>query len=298
MTDLFHSGTGRSQGRPGTLCASASRVSRRVAWLLAAVIVSSAHAAPPQPTDDPQASPIWHKVRASLFDGRTVLPAPKGMLVLDAPTRAIDAAVVPIAIKAHLPAGATEYVTRLYLIIDSNPSPISAIFQLTRDSGRPEVETRVRIDGYSFVRAIAETSDGKLYATTRFVKASGGCSAPPGGDQAAAMASLGRMHMRVDGDLKGSEPVLAQLTISHPNHSGLAMDQVSRQFTPALYVRKVDVTYGGRPVFSADVDFSMSENPSFRFYFVPHANAELAASVTDSSGRNFTALQTQPLAPQ
>jgi sulfur-oxidizing protein SoxY len=252
-----------------------------------------------QPSDDPQASPIWQKVRASLFENRPIAAAPPEMLVLEAPVRAIDAAVVPIAIRSRWPQNAATHVRKLYLIIDANPSPISAIFGFTPDSGRADVETRVRVDDYSHVRAIAETSDGKLYMTTRFVKASGGCSAPAGADAAAALAAMGKMSLRVDGDVRGTQPLLAQLTISHPNHSGLAMDQYTRQFTPAHYVRKIDVTHGGKPVFSADVDFSMSENPSFRFHFLPQGpqgNSDLRASVVDSQERRFEGALT-PSAP-
>ncbi|MBL0094908.1 MAG: quinoprotein dehydrogenase-associated SoxYZ-like carrier [Piscinibacter sp.] len=244
-----------------------------------------------QPTDDPESSPVWQKVRASIFEGRSIAPAPADMLVLEAPSRAIDAAVVPIAIRSRWPQGAGRYISKLYLIIDANPSPISAIFQFSPESGRAEIETRVRVDAYSHVRAIAETSDGQLFGVTRFVKASGGCSAPAGSDAQAAAASLGQMRFRVEGGLKSRTPVLAQLMIDHPNHSGLAMDQYSRQFTPAHYVRKVDVTYDGKPVFSADVDFSISENPNFRFWFLPQGNGELRATVVDSRDLRFVAAQ-------
>jgi sulfur-oxidizing protein SoxY len=123
------------------------------------------------------------------------------------------------------------------------------------------------------------------------VKASGGCSAPPGSDAAAALATMGKMQLRVDGDLQGREPVLAQLAISHPNHSGLAMDQFTRQFTPSDFVRKVEVTYKGQPVFSADVDFSISENPNFRFWFAPQGAGDLRAVVVDSRDRRFDSVQ-------
>ncbi|WP_298830775.1 quinoprotein dehydrogenase-associated SoxYZ-like carrier [uncultured Piscinibacter sp.] len=255
------------------------------------VCAGSAGAANLQPGDDPAASPVWQKVQASLFGGRAIAPAPAGMLVLDAPSRAIDAAVVPVAIRSKFPHTASHFVSKLYLIIDANPSPISGIFSFTPDSGRAEVETRVRVDAYSHVRAIAETNDGQLYGVTRFVKASGGCSAPAGSDAKAALASMGRMRFRIEGDVKGSSPVLAQLMIDHPNHSGLAMDQFTRQFTPAHYVRKIDVTHAGKPVFSADVDFSMSENPNFRFWFLPHGGGELRATVVDSRELRFVAAE-------
>jgi len=237
--------------------------------------------------DNPDASEIWKKVRASLFQARPIQAAGEDSITLEMPVRAEDAAIVPVAIKTRFPQTASRYVSKVYLVIDNNPSPIAAVFQFTPQSGRADIETRVRIDEYTQVRAIAETNDGQLHMATRFVKASGGCSAPPGKDAEAALATLGRMKFRVEGEPRGREPVLAQLMISHPNNSGLAMDQVSRLFTPAHFVRKVEVSYAGRPIMSADVDFSISENPNFRFYFVPEGGGELKADVVDSKDLHF-----------
>jgi sulfur-oxidizing protein SoxY len=233
--------------------------------------------------DNPEASEIWQKVRASLFENRPITNVGDDTLLLDAPVRAEDAAVVPIAMRAKLPHTASSHVTKLYLIIDNNPSPISAIFSFTPQSGRADIETRVRVDEYTFVRAIAETSDGRLLMRTRFVKASGGCSAPPGKDPQAALASLGKIRMRVDGEVVLDKPTLVQLMISHPNDSGMVMDQLTRQFTPRWFVRTVKVSYDGQPVLSADLDFSISENPNLRFYFVPRGPGRLSVEVVDSN---------------
>ena len=241
--------------------------------------------------ENPEASPVWLKVRASLVQSRPIASAADSVISLETPTRAEDSAIVPIAVKTRFAQTPQRYIDKVYLIIDNNPSPIAAIFQFTPRSGRADIETRVRIDEYTHVRAIAETSDGQLYMTTRFLKAAGGCSAPPGKDAQAALATLGRMKFRVETDAAGppaaNRPVLAQLMISHPNNSGLAMDQVSRLFTPAHFVRQVRITYGGLPVMSADVDFSISENPNFRFYFVPSGGGELKAEVVDSNDLRF-----------
>ena len=233
--------------------------------------------------DNPEASEIWQKVRASLFEQRPIENVGDDLLLLDAPIRATDAAVVPIAMQARLPQTAANVVEKLYLVIDNNPSPIAAIFSFTPQSGRADIETRVRVDEYSFVRAIAETHDGRLLMRTRFVKASGGCSAPPGKDTEAARASLGRIVLRVDGDVVVGRPALVQLMISHPNDSGMAMDQLTRQYTPRRFVRTVNVAYGGAPVLSADLDFAISENPNLRFYFVPRGPGRLTAEVVDSN---------------
>ena len=258
--------------------------------LIAAVLlmaVAGPAAAQIKSPDDPASNAIWAKVRASLFAERPIIDNAGDVLELDAPLRAEDAAIVPVAIRTRVTQSPQRYIDAVYLVIDNNPSPISAIFRFTPQSGRADIETRVRVDEYTHVRAIAEMNDGKLYMTTKWVKASGGCSAPPGKDQAAALATLGKMKFRVDGTISEGKPVLAQLMISHPNNSGLAMDQATRQFTPPHFVRKVDVSYGGQLVMSADVDFSISENPNFRFYFVPRGDGELKAEVVDSHDLRF-----------
>jgi sulfur-oxidizing protein SoxY len=95
------------------------------------------------------------------------------------------------------------------------------------------------------------------------------------------------MKFRTEGNVQLNQPNLAELMISHPNVSGLAMDQVSRLYAPPRFVRTVQVSYAGKPVMSADVDFTISENPNFRFYFVPRADGDLKAEVVDSSNATF-----------
>jgi sulfur-oxidizing protein SoxY len=261
-------------------------MTRFICWL--GLLLSCAVAQAQLPSGDkPEASPTWLKVKASLFEGRSITPATKDTLVLEAPSRAVDAAVVPIVIRSLLPQTAARHVVRVYLLIDANPSPITAVFHFTPDNGRVDIETRVRVDEYSFVRAVAETNDGQLFMATRYVKASGGCSAAAGSDPALTLAQMGRMRFVRDGDARSGEPVRVQFQVNHPNHSGFAMDQVSRQFTPAHYVRRVDVSQGGRTVLMADVDFGISENPMFRFYFVPKGDGELQAVVLDSLDKRF-----------
>jgi sulfur-oxidizing protein SoxY len=241
--------------------------------------------------DNPEGSEIWQKVRLSLFQSRPIEAvandAADALIALDTPVRADDAAVVPIAVRTRAPQAAGRSIARLWLVIDNNPSPIAAIFSFTPESGRADIETRVRIDEYTFVRAIAETDDGRLSMVVRWVKASGGCSAPPGKDPNAALATLGRMKFRIEGEPVVGQPALAQLMVSHPNHSGLAMDQLSRQFTPSHFVRRIDIAYAGRPVLSADLDFSISENPNLRFHFLPRGDGELKATVVDSHDLQF-----------
>ena len=263
-------------------------MSRRGVVALTAASLTGAAYAQLKSGDDPEASPRWQQVRAGLFKGRTLNNNAGDVITLDAPARAEDAAIVPIVIRARFEQRPERYIKQVHLIIDNNPSPVSAIFTYTLDSGRADIETRVRIDEYTFVRAIAETNDGQLYMATRFVKAAGGCSAPPGKDAVAAKATLGQMRLRVQNGAAPGAPVLAQLMISHPNDSGLVMDQMTRQYTPPHFVRRIDVSVGGRRVLSADLDFSISENPNLRFYFVPRDDGgTMEAVVVDSNELRF-----------
>lgn len=243
---------------------------------------------------DPEAVAIWQKLRAGLFAGRPISLDHGRVIRLDAPARAVDAATVPIAVRAQFAQTPERHIRRVWLIIDRNPSPIAAIFTYTLDSGRADIETRVRVDEYSHVRAIAETQDGQLTMATRWVKASGGCSAPAGLDARAALATLGLVRLRIDAAApRQSGPQRVQLVISHPNHSGLAMDQATRQFTPAHFVRQVEVSQSGRPVLSADLDFAISENPNLWFWFMPlpgKDRSELKVEVSDSQGLTFETL--------
>jgi sulfur-oxidizing protein SoxY len=253
----------------------------RAAALLLAVLALAPVRAQETETDN------WRKVREAHFAGRSFEAAADQVVALEAPSRAEDAAVVPILIRAVQPQDPARWIRKIYLVIDKNPSPLGAVFTLTPESGRADIETRIRIEDYTWVRAIAETQDGKLYMAMKYVKAAGGCSAPAGKDLEAAMARLGRMKFRTDGSVQLNRPNLAELMISHPNVSGLAMDQVTRLYAPPRFVRTIQVSYAGRPILSADVDFTISENPNIRFYFVPRAEGELKAEVVDSSNATF-----------
>lgn len=237
----------------------------------------------------------WQALRQSLFANQPISEDAKGIIELDTPVRAADAAVVPIAFRTTFVQTPASYIRKVHLVIDRNPSPQGATFTFTPESGRAEIETRVRIEEYTHVRAIAEMNDGRLVMHTRFVKASGGCSAPAGKDLAAALASAGRMKLRVEGDVAVGKPSLAQLSISHPNVSGLGIDQLTRLAPPPHYVRSIDVAYAGKPVLNAEVDFTISENPNVRFYFVAQAAGELKVRITDNTDARFeTALAVVP----
>lgn len=230
----------------------------------------------------------WTDIRAMLFADREIQDG-AGVIRLVAPERAADAAVVPIKVIAELPQTAARYIRTVHLVIDQNPAPVAGAFHLTPESGNATIATRVRINEYTNVRAIAETSDGQLFMASQFIKAAGGCSAPALKDHEQAMARLGQMKLKSITPFQPGEENRAQLLISHPNYSGLQMDPVSRNWIPPHYVREIRVSYGERTVMTVDADISLSENPSIHFSFVPDAPGTLRVEAIDSEDQRFSA---------
>ena len=221
------------------------------------------------------------------FENRPITQS-DDVIVLDAPIRAEDAAIVPISITAQIPQTNERYIKTIHLFIDRNPGPLVGTFHFTPKSGRADLAFRVRVNAYSPIRAIAETSDGELFMSRRFIKATGGCSAPAASDLDAAMARLGKIKLKTNSVAQLARPTAAQLMISHPNLSGLQMNQATHLYAPAHFVRHVKVSFDGEEVFSAETGFGISENPSFKFFFVPESEGQLTAEVTDTKDLQFS----------
>jgi sulfur-oxidizing protein SoxY len=263
-------------------------------WAAAMLTTGAAALANEKAEPNPANSQYWPPIRELMFGEREILDG-KDVIQVYLSIRADDASTVPVAVKARIDQRPELFIKTIYLVVERNPSPTAGVFHFTLDSGRAQVETRLRFEDFSHVRAIAETSDGKLWMSSRWVKAAGGCSAPNARNRVPA-ALLGKMKFKFEDDVKFNEPNLVQLMVRHPNESALAGD-----FDPNLvpqFVRSVVVTYAGKPVMTAEVDFSLSDNPSFRFYFVPRDNGELRSEVEDTHDNRFVqALQIQEGAP-
>ena len=207
---------------------------------------------------------------------------------VDAPYRAHDAATVPLRIKQKLTSD--EQIARMTIVVDENPAPVVAEFDLGPGIGHLDMETRVRVDQYSNIRVIAETSDGKTYMDGRFVKASGGCSAPALKDMDAALANAGKMRMKLfDTMAEGavSSRKQAQVMIRHPNYSGMQRNQVTQLFIPAFFVQELEVFLGDERLFRMEGGISISEDPVFRFSYLPNGASSFRVRAKDTNGNVF-----------
>ncbi|MGD2139304.1 MAG: quinoprotein dehydrogenase-associated SoxYZ-like carrier, partial [Burkholderiales bacterium] len=226
---------------------------RYVLLCMLSVFATLAAAANPNPEPDESKIPEWQVIRSLLFGDREINPDDKQVVRVYLNTRADDASTVPVMINGLIDQSQTEYIKTLYLIVDRNPMPTAGVFRFTPESGRVKLETRLRFEQYSFVRAVAELNDGRLYMSQRWVKAAGGCSAPMGKNGIPA-ALLGKMRFRMDDAVEYDKPALVQVQVRHPNESALASD-LDPDHVPQ-FIRSVQVDYNDKPVMTGEVNFS------------------------------------------
>lgn len=219
----------------------------------------------------------WPGLVQDIFGGRAI--ATDATVRLEAPIRAEDAAIVPMTLRFSEPA----QIKAATLVIDQNPMPMAAAFSFGDTAGVGFIETRVRVNSYTNVHAVAQTRDGALHAEVKFVKASGGCSAPAVKDQDVAAAHLGQMKYRA---FKAADTARreAQIMIRHPNNSGMQMDQLTRAYIPAHYIDRIEVYQGEALIFRMEGGISLSEDPTFRFNYAPNGAKTIRVEAHDNTG--------------
>lgn len=225
----------------------------------------------------------WNNVLKSQFFAGKTIQETDDIISLDAPYRAEDPAIVPLRVSSRISQSQDKYIKKIWMFVDKNPLPFVGEFEFFPESGKADLALRIRVNTYSNIRAIAETNDGKLTMTKKFVKASGGCSAPVGADLDEAMKRQGKVKFRLDEIAQPGKPVLTQLMISHPNLTGMQMDQMTRFVRKSNFINELKVSFNNKQVLKAKMDIAISADPNFRFYFVPDKSGALKAEFTDIS---------------
>ncbi|HEY4772736.1 MAG TPA: quinoprotein dehydrogenase-associated SoxYZ-like carrier [Steroidobacteraceae bacterium] len=224
----------------------------------------------------------WKSLQQAVFGARQMQDG-SAVIQIEAPEHALDAALVPVTLTLT-PGTAVKGV---YLVIDNNPSPVASHFTFGPRADPRVLKLRVRVNQYTYIHAIAEGADGKLYVSQQFVKTSGGCSAPVGPDNLQALKDVGLMKLHLLGAFQAGKPLQAQLMIRHPNFNGMQMDQATRVFTPPRFIRTIDASYDGAAVFHLDSDISLSTDPVITFGFVPDKQGTMKLVVRDSDNALF-----------
>ena len=237
----------------------------------------------------PEAYDPWPGLVQDIFSNRQMNDG-GDVIGIEMPYRAEDAAIVPVTLRSKLSPTDERRVVSITLVIDQNPAPLAAKFELGPEAKVSEILTRVRVNNYTDVHAVAELSDGKLYVVKTYVKASGGCSAPAAKNPDEAKNHIGQMRYRQfaraeQGPTSGARE--AQIMIGHPNNSGLQMDQVTHLYTPAFFINDLHLWQDDSPVLSMEGGISISEDPNIRFTYVSNGARRFRAEAKDTQGHVF-----------
>ena len=88
----------------------------------------------------------------------------EGRVKLEIPRLADNGHSVPLRIVVDSPMTAASHVRSITLLSERNPRPLMAAFHLGPKAGRPEVATRVRLNGTQRVLVLAQLSDGSWWS--------------------------------------------------------------------------------------------------------------------------------------
>jgi len=246
----------------------------------------------------------WNSMRLQLFHEREI-DEQGGVISLDMPGRAFDSARVPVTIKAELPQSDDRFIEKLYLIVDNNPLPVAGTFTFQPNKGWDTIVTELRVNEYTSARVVAEMNTGELFMDSRFIKAVGGCSAPPSSYERSDKLRLGKFNAsfsefetkfaKQDNAIKFNPldklelevPMLAKIRITHPNASGMQFDQFTRTYIQPHYIHTMGVAFNGDQLFTLDTNFSLSQDPMLGFNFSPPNKGELLIYAIDSKNQRF-----------
>lgn len=233
---------------------------------------------------------MWLALREQHFLGRPIIESDDNRIRIKAPARAENDAMVPVLIDLEKNnKNSKDPFQKVYLIVDVNPIPLGGLFTLSNNRVMEKLKTSVRVNGYTFIRAVGETASGKLYMAKQWVKSTGaGCSAPPGLDQEMHKKRLGKIRFnQIEYDTSNNSRSL-RLIVSHPNNTGMQRDQLSTMLIPEHYITNVKVTFKEQLVLEADTSFTLSENPNFTFTYDPEESGVLRADLTDNLDNFFS----------
>ena len=229
---------------------------------------------------------LWSVVKEAFFANRDIQEV--DFIKIDAPRRAESGAQVPVTYSIDNAAANGVVIKKLYAIVDANPIPLTATYYLTDMLGNFQLSTRIRFETDAFVHLVGETADGKLYGAARSIRAAGGCGGTVDGDETEIRATAGKIKLNVESPVKFGSETVTTFIIKHPMRTGLQRDLVSQGYVPAFYINKAAFTYNGKPVMTVDIGVGTSEDPYFKFDFVPDAPGKLDVTATDNEGKSFS----------
>ncbi|MDD3759934.1 MAG: thiosulfate oxidation carrier protein SoxY [Acidithiobacillus sp.] len=75
-----------------------------------------------------------------------------------------DALSVPVSVSVNHPMTDDDYIARIYVLVDHNPTPLASIFHCSPANGKAACYQRVKVLHDSPLRVIAQSNRGDIFA--------------------------------------------------------------------------------------------------------------------------------------
>ncbi len=100
----------------------------------------------------------------------------EGKVKIDLPSIAENGLVVPLGFEIESPMSDKDFVKRVAIFAEANPTPMVATYNYTAAVPKASAQLRIRLAATQNIVVVAEMSDGKLYTAKKECKVTvGGC---------------------------------------------------------------------------------------------------------------------------
>ena len=231
---------------------------------------------------DPNA---WLTVKESLFPGKDIVAV--DYIRVEAPERAFSGAQVPITLTYDY--DKNPNIERIYIIVDENPVLVAATYDLTKALKGLKLRTNIRLERESYIHAVGEDSQGRLYMGYTISKAAGGCSGASSKDTPEVRAKAGQLSVEIKEPIMPNVPTDFILRVEHPMFSGLQKDLITGGYKSALFMQDVNIKLDGETLLLVHFGVGTSENPYLKFRFVPtQEHGTISVEAQDNEGKPFS----------
>jgi sulfur-oxidizing protein SoxY len=238
--------------------------------------------------------------RVSVTDLETLSPFERRHVpVLRLPVVTTNGAKVPVTVELDHPMEPDHHISRIHLVNARDPVPSKGLFHLSPANGQAYLAFQVRIDeGVSEVSATAECSRHGRWSSVASVNVpagGGGCVAPTPRSGRGAGPEILPPRLRIPqvvkhGRLRPDEVVDVQLSMRHPNRTGLARrNGTFVQESEPFHLRELEVLVGDEPVSRFALTSALSDDPLITFRLRVEREALLRAVLVNTRGQRFEA---------
>lgn len=227
---------------------------------------------------------LWPAMKETYFPNQVIENAE--FIKVSGPRTSENGGQVPITIQLEQNKASAPIKT-LYLLIDENPKQLAATYKLSESISNLEMTTRVRMNSDSFIRLVAEDTNGKFFMAKTSIEAGGGCGGTINTESLTNRSEIGKIKLNVSNAIKPGDQSIIAFMIKHPMLSGLQRNANTNEPIPAYFANKAVFMFDNRRILEADFGVSTSENPYLRFTFDAKTNGTLLVQVEDTAGEKF-----------